>query len=402
MTDRFSDYPRTFWLLVAGTLVNRIGLLVLPFLALYLTAERGLSVGQATLVIGLHGAGAFVAGAVGGRLSDVVGRKAVLVGSLGGGALLIASIPHTTGFSALAAAVLAYGFVGEMYRPAVSAVVADTVEPDRQRRAFAVLYWAINVGAAVGPAIGGALAERSFGLLFTLDAASMAAYALVVAVGVAESRPARALQPEALRPDGAPRRGAFGVALRDVRLVGLTAVLFAVGVAFVQLWTTLPLVMRADGIAPLAYGRVVALNGLIVVALSLPVARWMEARHRSATLAAAVALIGVGLGLFAVADTPAGYAGGVVLLSLGEIAFLPVLPALVARIAPDGLRGTYQGVHQSGWGLAGAVGPVLGGQTFARLGPTALWAGCLALGLAAAAAVVVLRLGDEPSVPDRA
>ena len=393
MTDRplSPAYPRTFWLLVAGTLVNRIGLLVLPFLSLFLTGERGLTVEQATLVIGLHGAGAFLAGALGGTLADAVGRKAVLVFSLGGGALLIASIPLASTFAGVAALVAAYGFVGEMYRPAVSAVVVDTVDPARRKRAFALLYWAINVGAAVGPALGGALAERSFGLLFALDAASMAVYALVVVVGIAETRPAR-------RPTDVARPGALREALRDRRLVGFTLVTFTVGVAFMQSYTTLPLAMRAQGISPAAYGAVVGLNGVLVVLLSLPVARWMETNGRPPLLAAAVALIAAGLGLNAVAETPWGYAAGVVLWSLGEIAFLPIVPALVAAEAPDDLRGTYQGVYQSGWGLAHTVGPVLGGVVLARFGAEALWGGCAALGLAAAGLLLALRLGDSDSV----
>ena len=389
-----SDYPRTFWLLVAGTLVNRIGLLVLPFLSLYLTGSRGLTVEQATVVISLHGAGAFAAGTVGGSLSDVLGRRTVLVGSLAGGAALMLLIPQMVGFWALAAVVGTYGFIGEMYRPAVSAVVADTVDPGRQKRAFALLYWAINVGAAIGPAIGGALATRSFSLLFTLDAASMAVYALVILLAVPETRPEQTAPSPPEPSPLEPQRGALATALRDPALIGYTLVTFAVGTAFGQSYTTLPLVMRADGLTPGAFGSVLALNGALVVLLSLPVARWLETRHTSALLAAAVVLIALGVGSYAFAETTWAYAGGAVLWSLGEIAFLPIVPALVAARAPVRLRGTYQGIYQSGWGLAHMIGPVAGGQVLARFGADALWSGCLALGLSAALAILVLRLGD--------
>ncbi len=384
-----STYPRTFWLLVAGTLVNRIGLLVLPFLSLYLTVTRGLTVGQATFIISLHGAGSFAAGMVGGSLSDAIGRRTVLVGSLGGGAALMLLIPQSTSLWALAGVVAAYGFVGEMYRPAVSAVVADTVDPARQKRAFALLYWVINVGAAIGPAIGGALATHSFSLLFTLDAASMAIYALVILLAVPETRPERLVP-----TDSEPRPGALATALRDPVLVGYTLVTFAIGTAFGQSYTTLPLVMRADGLSPGAFGSVLAFNGAIVVLLSLPVARWLETRHTSGLLAAAVALVALGVGSYGFAETTWAYAGGAVLWSLGEIAFLPIVPALVAARAPDSLRGTYQGVYLSGWGLAHTVGPIAGGQILARFGADALWGSCLVLGLVAAVAIVVLRLGD--------
>ena len=388
VTSRLSDFPRPFWLLALGTLVNRVGLLVLPFLSLFLTGERGLSIEQATLVVGLHGAGAFAAGALGGALADRVGRKAVLVASLAGGAVLIASVPLATRFASIAGLVAAYGLVGEMYRPAVSAVVADTVDPARQKRAFALLYWAINVGSAVGPALGGLLAERHFGLLFSVDAATMAVYAGIIALGISETRPAHV--PDAPR---APR--ALGGVLKDRRLVGLTAASFAVGTAFMQAFTTLPLVMRAQGLSAAAFGATIGLNGVVLILVSLPVARWMETRASSRTLAAAVATIALGLGVNAVAETPAVYALGVVLWSLGEVAFLPIVPAIVAGLAPADLRGTYQGVHQSGWGAAHMAGPILGGLVLARGGATALWLSGAALCLAAAAGILALRLGDD-------
>jgi hypothetical protein len=40
--------------------------------------------------------------------------------------------------------------------------------------------------------------------------------------------------------------------------------------------------------------------------------------------------------------------------------------------------------------------PIIGGQVLARLSADTLWVGCLVVGLAAAGAVLALRLGDTP------
>ncbi len=170
-------YPRPFWMLVVGTFVNRTGLVVLPFLALYLSGPRGFSVAQATVAVSLYGAGAFSGGFVGGWLSDRVGRRPVLLASLGGAALPMAAIPFAPSFAAVAGVVFAFGLLSEMYRPAVSAAVADLVPEARRPRAYAIVYWAINLGSAVGPAVGGLLAERSYLGLFVLEGASLLAYA---------------------------------------------------------------------------------------------------------------------------------------------------------------------------------------------------------------------------------
>src|SRR3990172_7824280 len=76
---RRSGLPRTFWLLWAGTIVNRLGGFVIPFLALYLTGPRGLPVSQAALMVSLFGAGSFGASLIGGELADRLGRRPVML-----------------------------------------------------------------------------------------------------------------------------------------------------------------------------------------------------------------------------------------------------------------------------------------------------------------------------------
>src|SRR5262245_50535434 len=70
--------PSTFWILWTGTLVNRLGTFVVPFMALYLTRERGFSEVQAGLVIALHGGGCVFSSLLGGMLADRLGRRIAL------------------------------------------------------------------------------------------------------------------------------------------------------------------------------------------------------------------------------------------------------------------------------------------------------------------------------------
>jgi MFS family permease len=101
-------------------------------------------------------------------------------------------------------------------------------------------------------------------------------------------------------------------------------------------------------------------------------------------LAAGAALTGLGLGANAFAGGPIVYALAAVLWTLGEIGFSTASPALVADFAPVDQRGAYQGTYQLAWGLSSTCAPALGSLVLARLGPIALWVGCLVLCLAAA------------------
>ena len=142
----FRGLPYAFWVLFAGTLVNRVGGFVLIFLAIYLTEVRGLTPTQAGAIISAYGLGAIVGGPLGGALSDRIGRRPTLVASLiaGGASMLVLGLVSRTLSLTIVAA--ATGLLYEMYRPVVSATVADVVSDADRPRAYGLIYWAVNVG----------------------------------------------------------------------------------------------------------------------------------------------------------------------------------------------------------------------------------------------------------------
>ena len=72
--NAYSGLSKQTWLLSLIMLINRSGTMVIPFMTLYLTsAEMGYSVGEAGIVFGLFGAGAFFGAWLGGRLTDKIG-----------------------------------------------------------------------------------------------------------------------------------------------------------------------------------------------------------------------------------------------------------------------------------------------------------------------------------------
>ena len=184
----YAELPRVYWTIWLGTLVNKLGSVVLPFLALYLTQERALSKSATGLLISLYGVGAILAGLTGGMLADHVGdgsRCCCRCLGCGGdaGNWRCRDLPM------LALAVLLMGWLSEMYRPAVAALIADVVPPEKRIRAFGLLYWVINLGFAVAMTIGGLAASKSFLMLFVLDALTMTLYGVLVFFKVPETRP---------------------------------------------------------------------------------------------------------------------------------------------------------------------------------------------------------------------
>ena len=87
----------------------------------------------------------------------------------------------------IAASALLTGVAVDIYRPASSAAVADIIDPADRPRAFAIIYWAVNLGVSVSGVLGGLLAVHGWWILFALDAATSVVFALLIARGVPES-----------------------------------------------------------------------------------------------------------------------------------------------------------------------------------------------------------------------
>jgi MFS family permease len=364
-------------LLWAGTIVNRLGGFVVPFLALYLTGPRGLPISQAALMVSLFGGGSFLASLVGGDLADRLGRRPVMLLSflVAPAAMLIVGLARSVPW--IAAATLVAGFFTDLYRPAVSAAVTDLVPSPDRPRAFGYIYWAINLGAAIAPVAAGLLARTNYLLLFIGDAVTTLLFGLVVLWGVRETRPAE-LEGRHAPPVGERLRALWG----EPVLLAFTGLALLFGTVYAQAHITLPVDMRAHGLTPEQYGLAIALNGALIVILGIPASNTAPRWPRFGALAIAGLLLGVGFGMPAIVTTFAGYALSVAIWTLGEIIGATIAPSVVADLAPVDKRGLYQGVFGAAWGLAFLTGPLMGGWIYQERGAPALWLTCLIAGVA--------------------
>jgi len=375
-----ADLPRPFWYLVAGTFVNRIGFVVEPFLALYLSGPRRLTPATVGVVLACFGAGSFVSQIVGGYLADRVGRRATLVIGMAGTAASFVILASVRNLVLIAVAAALSGLLIDVYRPALSAAVADLVPAHARARAYALIYWAVNLGVAVAGILGGLLADRSYWLLFLADAATCLGFAVIIARAVPETRPAA--------PSGGS--GGYVDVLRDGVAMGLFLSILLSSVVYMQQLVTLPLAVRASGLSAGAYGLIYAMNPVAVIVAQPLVLRLIDRLRAVPTVAASSLILGVGFGLTAFARSVPAFAATVVVWTIGEIGFNAVVPALIASIAPAHLRGRYNGLIGMAFGASSLLGPLAGTWLFG-VGPGLLWLACLVS--CALSAAVTLALG---------
>ncbi|GLW62971.1 MFS transporter [Actinomadura rubrobrunea] len=380
LRPRLGGLPRPFWALWTGTLLNRVGTMVEPYLGLYLTTARDLSLRQAGAVLAVLGIGTMAGQVVGGALADRIGRRATLtLAALAAGAGMLA-LGGLRGMPAITAAALVTGVAVDMWRPASAAMVADLVPPAERPRAFGLLFWATNLGFSAAMVAGGALARAGYHWLFWIDALTCAIFGLLVWRAVPETRPERA---------GGRASGGFAAVLRDRVMIAFRLICLVYTVVLLQYLTTMPLAMKEHGLGPETYGLVIAVNGVVIVTMQPLVGAWLSRRDHSLVLVAGFLLLGAGNALTALASQAWAYAGAVAVGSLGEVVAASVLQAVVAGLAPVHLRGRYNAMWGLAWSGGFLLAPVVGTQLLEH-GSHVLWPTCAALTVGAAAAQLAL------------
>jgi MFS family permease len=369
-----------------GTLINRLGSFVMPFLALYLTTQQGISPSHAALVISLLGAGSFLAQLAGGELTDRLGRRPVMLMSFLVTPAVMAALGYARTLPIIAVLTFLAGFFTDLYRPAVSAAVADLVAPELRPRGYGYIYWAINLGAALAPVLAGFMATRSYLFLFLADAATTLVFGLIVLFFFRETRPEEAVQHTAQAGIG-QRFSQLG---RAPILLLFSLIILFFGMIYAQGNVTLPMDMASHGLGPDQYGWAISVNGFLIILTTITISNLAMKWPRFPTMAVAAILLGAGFGFTALASTFPLFAISVGIWTLGEILGTAVAPTIIADLSPIELRGLFQGIFGSAWGLAFFFGPLLGGWVYQTYGPSTLWLGALVLGLILSVAFLML------------
>lgn len=137
---------------------------LLTFLPVYLANDMGYSpfwVGAC--LFALQAAG-FAASPIAGHLSDRLGRKQILVGSMAATALVLVAMGFAGGSPLFVALVAVLGFFLYATRPVIQAWMLEATPKNMAGSSIGLLFGAQAIGAALGPLAGGMVADR-YGLL---------------------------------------------------------------------------------------------------------------------------------------------------------------------------------------------------------------------------------------------
>jgi DHA1 family tetracycline resistance protein-like MFS transporter len=354
--------------------IDVLGFGIIVPLVPYMADRLGAAPWMITCILGSYSLCQLVAAPLWGRLSDLYGRRAILMTSMAGACLSYCILGFAPGLVWLLVSRMFNGLMAGNISAAM-AYAADVSRPEQRARALGTVGAAIAVGFMIGPGIGGLLVGNSVQsasfLLPAMVSASLSLVALlVVALLLRESQ--SAAQRLAHRSNATPSTALRALRSRPaLRWLVLGAVLVTFSQAtlesIVALWGLKRFALGPRTIGGLLFGlaaiAVVMQGGLVRVLAP----RYGEYRLALAGIAAYVA----GLAITGAASSLAVAVAGLALVGFGSGAFSPSASALASRQADAANRGVVMGTYQAGTSLARVLGPFSSGLIFGRFGPGA-------------------------------
>ncbi|MCD6426377.1 MAG: MFS transporter [Anaerolineales bacterium] len=387
----YQEYPKQFWIIVGSNFIDRVGgALIFPFFALYITMKFQVGMTEVGLLFALFSVTDMIGNMIGGALTDFLGRKTMIIMGL----VISAMTSLGMGFVQELEWFYVMGAISGLFAtaagPAHEAMLIDILPEKKRSEGFGVMRVAMNLSVAIGPAIGGFLASRSYLILFVADTITSLITALIVYLVIEESMPEE--------KESKVKKGfkdtfiGYGDVLKDRKFMMFVVISTIATLVYSQMYSTLSVFLRdVQGVPASGYGWLMTLNAGMVVLFQFMITRRISKRPPMLILALGSLLYVIGFGMYGFVNVYLMFMLAMVIITIGEMVIIPVAQAYVGNAAPEDMRGRYSGVMGFSWMIPWMIGPLLAGLIMDNGDPNWVWYGSAILGMIAALGFLWLR-----------
>lgn len=371
----YSGLPRGIYILFFVRIINSMGSFVFPLLTLFLTDKLGLGAREAGIFVSLSALSYVPGGLLGGKLSDIIGRKKVMIIFQALAALLFLPCAFLENSIIIPWLLILAGISISAVQPANSAMVADLTNPSNRKAAFSLLYLGINIGFSVGPILASFLYKNYFSLTFIGNAIAILLTLFLIIFFLDETKPSDLEEDEMPSEERAESGSVFSILLKKPTILAFALCSSVFSFSYSQGNFSTPLQLKelfGDSAAQLMAGLYFT-NGIMVVTMTTLLVYITRKNKPLLNITISGVFFAVGFGMnFFIKAYPL-FIFTTIVWTIGEILNATNAGVYIADHAPSSHRGRFNSVLNIITGAGSAIGPLIMGGYIENLGVKYVW-----------------------------
>lgn len=398
----YSGLPKSIYVLFFARIINRMGGFIFIVLTFILRDHFNMNATSISIYLLLIGISSMAGTFIGGLLTDHFGRKKIMLTAQALSAISLIPCGMYKDSLFIIYFLIATNFFMGVVRPASSAITIDVTSGEEQRKkAFSLLYLAINIGVAIGPLIAGFLYKNYFAWIFYGDALTTLIAVLLVAIFVPESKPSKEEMEKSKHNISSGEKADQGSALvlffKKPILVSFCFFTFLGTMVYSQHRFSLPLQLSevyGEARGPELFGYIMSFNAIIVLLATMTVTYLTKKLSAISNVQIAYIFYAIGFGMLYFSSNIILFLISTLLWTIGEILAITNAGIFTANHTPMSHRGRFNAVIQIIGGLGFSLGPVVFGPIIDFYGVNVLWIFVLGVALIASFGLHIIKKFD--------
>lgn len=402
MNDFINNYkglPKEMYVICFATLINRLGDFVVPFLALYLTQKIGMTAAATGIIVTLSSVVGIPASILGGKISDMLGRKKVYTYAQAIAAVTLIPCAFTQNVSITIICLLTSTFFNGFVRPAFQSMIQDILSTKQRQAGFSLNYLAINAGVAIGPIVAGFLFNNFLPMLFLGDALTSLIAVFLVWKNIKETYNVNSKVKVENKAEIEEKGNTLQMLWKRPALSLFLVLYMVYTFIYTQHKFSLPMTLNAqfnnEGAKLLGY--IMSINAVTVLVLTIFIGYITKRNHQLTNMAFTGVLYAIGFGMIGYVDNFTFFIVSTIIWTIGEILSSISSGVYVANNSPSNYRARINAIMNLGRFLGTALSTFLSGAYIQIYGCRTLWFLVFVISIIASILMFILKIFSDKS-----
>lgn len=395
--NNYKGLPKEMYIICFAKLINRLGDFVVPFLALYLTQKIGMTTVASGFIVTLASVIGIPASIIGGKMSDMFGRKKIYTYGQSIAAIALIPCAITKNIAITIVCLLVSTFFNSFIRPAFTSMVTDILSKEQRQAGFSLQYLATNVGVSIGPILAGILFNNFLPMLFIGDAITSFMAVFFIWKNIKETY----VKNSDVKVENKAEKDEKGNTLQMLFKRPHLCMFFILNIVYNFIYTqhkfSLPITLNAEFNSEGAkyFGYIMSINAITVLVLTVFIGAITRRNHQLTNMVFSGILYAIGFGMIGYIDSFNLFIISTILWTGGEILSAISSGVYVANNSPSNYRARLNAIMAIGTFMGSALSTSFSGAYIQIYGHKTIWIIIFFMSLIAAILMLCLKIHSK-------